>query len=348
MWPYIDTLSHLPGYKVCKFEFFSQATSANEEKYIASRRYRLNHWLPLVDTYPLATPTGLRFEHYHDEPLTGMISPWTVSTGANKEAEVNILVSKYEILDKSDDIDAYLEIGVGFLRYTAPYWLPMNAMKLAVHRKVQAFAEYKFSTLHQQQIGMSSFSTNSTNTSMRFTLKIIGTSLWIDVIEYAMDGATSIANATYNITTEGMEKFHIVFFLRGTKDCSAQATLSKTTFSGVDVMSPKEEIWFPNNPAIFRVPEANIRSAKLPLIQQPHKAFIEDGSLEISSPMTSPLWFNTLKYLVDYTVEPCVFTDVEGNPWLVCLGDLKGDGPSNRRGQIRSGYSLSMPILVIH
>lgn len=348
MWPYIDKISHLPGYRACKFEFFSQATAANMERYIASKRYRLNHWMPLVGTYPLATPTGLRFEHYYDEPLTGMVSPWTVSTGIGRQSEVNILVSEYKVLEHNINMDSYLEIGVGFLRYTAPYWLPMNAMKLAVHRKMQAVTEYKFTTLRQQSLGLSSYNSNTSNTSIKFTLKIMDNVLFINVVEYGADGVTSIANATRSITVSFDESYHVLFFIRGTTDCAAQATLVKTEFSGTDDISPKEEVWFPNNPTMFKVPEANIRSAKLPLIQQPHKAFIEDGSLEISSPMTSPLWFNTLKYLVDYTVEPCVFTDVEGNPWLVCLGDLRGDGPSNRRGQIRSGYSLNMPILVMH
>ena len=346
MWPYVELMHHLPGHSACRFEFYSQITTAKEERYLASRRYRLNHWLPLVDTYPMATATGLRFEHYHDEPLTGMVSPWTLSTGLGKMSEASIYVSKYDILQQGIDADSYLEMGVGFLKYTAPYWLPMNAMKFAIHRKVSTFDNYYFTTLHQERTGPT-FVCNR-GSSVRFKLLINGNTLWLDAIEYADDGVTSTSTASHSIVVDSDEQFHVIFFVRGTKDCSAHVTLVKTVFAHAENMHEREIILFPHNPAVFRLPEANIRSSKLPLIQQPHKAFIEDGSLEISSPMTSPLWFNTLKYLVDYTVEPCIFTDVESNPWLVCLGDLKGDGPSNRRGQIRSGYSLNMPILVMH
>jgi len=357
MLPYVDLNLSLPGFERSRLEYFSPETVAYEERYANSSRYRLNHWQPIIDTFPTATQKGLRFHHYREDPLVGMVSSFYVKTGEPSFTE--IFVRSHKFIPPNPYVlgpnPPWQEIGVGFLRYSAPWWLPMDAMQFSIHRRVGWPIETRFRTFHQEgamaspSMPIPVFSVATAGVSILFQLTTVGTKLHIHMTEYGLDGVTALNFATADLETfETDVPYRIVFFLRGSTDTEGYATLSATKFSTGLGLSPRETIYFVENPIEFKVPEANMRHARLPLIQQPHVAYIEDGSLELSSPMCQPIWFNLLKYLVSYTVEPCHYTDPFGNVWLCCLSDLHGTGPSNRRGQIRTGYTLTMPVLVMH
>lgn len=109
----------------------------------------------------------------------------------------------------------------------------------------------------------------------------------------------------------------------------------------------REQIYFYENPTEYLLPLGPLQLPQLSIYSQPHVAYIEDGTIELSAPAAPLGWVNLLYFLVDSTVEPMVFSDIVGDKWLTCFQSAMGKG-RKVQGTTKSGYELKLPVLVVH
>lgn len=332
----------VPNLRRCYFEFYSQETLNKVDRYRAHKRYRLNKWQPLMDTFPATSQDGLIFTASEACPLTGIASTWEI-----QPAEVGKVVFRLPFCGTTliPGVGNFADVGAGFLRYTEPWWLPTEAMALACYRSMQAAPKTYFTTLHKEPV-VGVVGSCGLGPGCIFELEKTATNLSITFTEYNSLGSVALTSSTCSVPIEANATYWPALFFRalgGTISC---------ILGGTDILFPttiaeRERIWFHTNPTTYTPPIAPLRTPPISIYPMPHYALIEDAAIELSTPMTSPLWFNLLCYLIDTTVEPMIFSDIEGKQWLTCFESLMGKG-KHIRGETRSGYDLTLPVLVVN
>lgn len=326
----------------CYFEFFSQETLDKIDRYTGYKRYRLNKWQPLMDFFPSTSQDGLVFSASDACPLTGIASTWEI-----QPAETGKVIFRLPFCNTSlyPGTDNFVDVGAGFLQYIEPWWQPMEAMALACYRSIQPAPKVYFTSLHKEPV-VGVVGSCGLGPGCVFELEKTATQLSITFTEYSALGSVVLASTSCSVNIEETATYRPVLFFRalgGTITC---------ILGGTDILFPstiaeKERIWFHQNPTTYTPPIAPIRMPGVSIYPMPHYALLEDASIELSTPMTTPLWFNLLCYLIDTTIEPMIFSDIEGKQWLTCFESLMGKG-KHIKGNTRSGYDLTLPVLVVN
>lgn len=334
----------VPGVKRCYFEFRSQEVLSPINRYRGKKRYRFNKFYPLTDRFPEVSYEGLQFivSPGGAQGLIGIKTPWDLPV----DGEVIFRFSSSDV--QLHEPTGFAEVGVGFLQHNAPWWWQLDSLSFFAKRTIASPASLSFNTLHNTIIPTAS-SVCGIGNSFTFHVKRNSDSFVIQFAEYLFSNPTPVATASYTfpLETEEAGEQAIVMYCRAV-DASATFTLARTDFIGCeDEITPLERVFFHENPAEYTPPIGPIQTPVLDIYSQPHTAFIEDASIEISSPLTPASWFNLLCYLVDSTAEPMVFYDIEGNAWLTCFAEVTGAGKKSR-GDTVTGYTLTLQVLVVH
>ena len=346
--PYLTPL-HLPSSEAtrCKFVFNTKGLTAKDDNYRGKLRYRFNKWQPVSASLPLMHSSGLVFSANQECGLTGIASVFTIPWDAN--GSVNFLFGP-TIMKKFDILagDVY-EMGVGFLKYTAPYWGLAQACEFRCERRFQAGdTKRHYYGLNNVKIPTMSASWDP-NRYAGFTLWFTSTTLTITYAEYTEGGITLYSDSrTYAYTNPEQTPYRVVFYMQTSPKAEVESTLIRTKIDVDKVkLAPIETIYFRDQPADYIPPLAPLRDPGVHLYNPPHVALIEDATLSVGSPTVTPEWWGILKFLVSAAPETCVFTDPDGTEFRVCFQDLTAK-TANLTGYKGIGYDLTMAVMVPH
>lgn len=334
MLPYLRS-ADIHGMHRCYFKFYSPDTVSMVERYRYNKRYRFNRWVPLSDFTPTPSQYGLKFSFSDKYPLLGMDTAQVLPVGGSGYGSVYFSKMDYTLLKSS----GFIEVGIGIRAYRSPYWWPLDSFELSVrrsHNKV-LFHGLRSELIQQQSSGVPII-------SGKFEASINGNQLTVVFTEFTLDG--TVIN-TYSKTITGeCGPYSITVFGRA-QDGKCETLMVKSELSGFPC-TRDETIQFIENPEIFNIVDAPLRAASINIYPQPHTAYIEDADIKMSSHFCNTQWFNILKLIIDGTVEPFYFYDIEGREWLVCMSDLSGQGRRGFLGRQNQGYDLTLPVLVVH
>jgi len=249
------------------------------------------------------------------------------------------------------------EVGLGILRYDSPYWGAMGGMELAIRRGPTYI---QVTGLRSEPIQL--WSSPNLQTSAKFEARIDGATgeLHVAITEFDATGAATGTPRMWSAPmmppdaplpgeTEEPHKYRFVMFGRAVEgSCDTLLARSELTNYSRPFWGSQEFLPFVENPETFNIVDGSPRQPETHIYPQPHIAYVEDGDIQCSSVFCDEQWFNILTMLIDSTVEPFFFYDIEGRQWLCCFEDLTGAGRRGYLGRHRNGYSLSMPILVVH
>ncbi len=341
------------GVQRCYFEFRSQEVSQWIDRYRGCRRYRFNKFLPISERFPEPTTGGLKFTVAEMETL-GLIGIKT-TVGLPTNGEVIFRFSSSE-LQELQDVGGFAEIGVGFIQYESDWWWPVDGLGFSCRRQLGATNQVLYTGLNSMPLSGSS---HLAGVGSAFTIaaKHRGDALELHFIEYAADGITPVVESVREQTGTHIlpdTTFQVMLYMRGI-GARASCILARTDFKWEPSvltentlnLDTSEKIYFYQNPAEYTLPIGAVQAPPVALYSQPHVAYIEDGTIELSSPSAPMGWVNLLFFLVDSTVEPMIFSDIEGKQWLTCFSEATGKG-RKQQGTIASGYTLQLPVLVVH
>ena len=335
------------GLHRCYFEFRSQEVLQLVDRYRGYKRYRFNKYVPISERFPEPTVNGLVFgiSSSVTERLIGMQTAWNLPAGCS-------LTFKFTNSTFTEQtLDGFAELGVGFRQFDSAWWWAVDALNFSCRRRTGTTNEVQYHTLRSTPI-LGSTHLSGIGTAFMITAKHTGTQLELHYTEYAADGITPVVS---HVETQSIadpaEAYPVVMYCRGV-GAVAQYELSQTEIVKFIVpndltISPIEQIYFYENPSEYTLPIGPLQAPALDIYSQPHVAYIEDGTIQLSAPAAPQGWVNLLYFLLDSTVEPMVFSDITGAKWLTCFQEVTGKG-RKVQGKTASGYELRLPVLVVH
>ncbi len=332
------------GVTRCYFEFRSQEVLSHIDKYRGKKRYRFNKFYPITDRFPEVSYEGLQFtvSPSQAQKLIGVKTPWDLPVGG----EVIFRFSDSNVQLHSGE--GFAEVGIGFFQHDAPWWWQLDGLSFFAKRTIASNSSLSFNTLQNTLIPTASGPSGIGN-SFVFHVKRLTDKFVISFAEYLLDNPTPVSTSSYTFEFSDEEEGaqSVLMYCRAV-DATATFTLARTDFLGCEeVIAPLERVFFHENPTEYTPPVGTLQPPALDIYSQPHLAFIEDATIELSSPLTPASWFNLLCYLVDSTAEPMIFYDIEGNAWLTCFSSVVGAGKKSR-GDTITGYTLVLQVLVVH
>lgn len=340
------TPTDVPGSSRCCFTFYSQETTQKIDNYTGKRRYRFNKWQPVSSAMPYVHSKGLMFECNQWSSIIGMASAFTLDPTST--ATVEIVIGPQEDIDY-DPTKHQIELGVGFLKYTEEWWTIPQACDFLMKRQMGSTYNRRICTkLYDEDIPTTVTGFNSSNYA-KFKLIQTPVSLTIEYTELTETGAILFTD-THNlaISPDPQHPYRIVMYMEVTPGCVIRFPLRRTVIDcPSSLIQAKERIWFVENPSDYTPPVAPLRDYGPHIYKHPNKILIEDASIELGNTYSSFLWWNILKYLVDSTVESFLFRDIDGYTFRCVFGELTAT--EGMRSVSRGpGYSLTMPVVVVH
>lgn len=337
----------VPGSSRCCFTFFSQETVQRIDDYTGKRRFHFNKWQPISPTLPTVNAAGLMFECNQMSNLVGLVSTFAIDQ-SDATASVEIVIGPQELVNYDVSKD-FVELGVGFLKYTESWWDLTDACELLMRRQMGTGVNRRVCTkLNSEEIPMSVSTFNYAGYA-KYTLTQTPTSLSITYTELSAKGAIlSTETETIANTPDPDHPYHVVIYAHVTPGCVMKFPLRRTVINCPSTeIQTKERIWFIENPSEYTPPIASMRDYGPHIYKHPTKALIEDAVISIGNGYSSLLWWNILKYLVDSNLETFIFKDIDGYSFRCVFGELIAkDGM--RTAQRGPGYTLTMPVVVVH
>lgn len=336
----------VPGSSRCSFTFYSQETVQTEDNYTGKRRYRFNKWLPISSSMPTVNSAGLMFECNQFNHLVGMASAFTLDPTADVSVEI---VIGPQVFNNYDPAIHQTELGVGFLKYTESWWNLTQACEFLMRRRMGSTYNHRICTALQNVEILGTTSAFNYMNYAKFTLRQTPTALEIRYDELTETGLIIYTDTYVQPNTPDPDHpYHIVIYADVTPGCVMQFPVRRTVINGsTSPITPKETIWFLENPSSYTPPTAPMRDYGPHIYKHPIKALIEDSIIKVGSTYSSKLWWNVLKYLVDSNLESFIFKDIDGYTFRCVFGELRAtEGVrSTKRGP---GYELTMPVVVVH
>lgn len=341
---------YVPGLGRCRLEFFSADTASLKERYVGKRRHRFNKYDFLTDVAPLPTQEGLVFSCNSAQKMAGLVTSFRIP-GSGANFSYNCVLKNCALTGSCTE--AYVTMFI--MKYDAPYWTDLSGVASFMRREVQSGEVYYGSPLNTFGLSPVSHFRLNVASMFGFSVSIQGTSSIITYLEYDSQG-NLLGSQSWNKALDGLwDKYRVGFAIEVSPSNlpswrgSASCTLVKQdiTSAGGVVIPSRELIFFEQNPDAYELPIPTPRNESNNLYPLPHTAFIEDAKTKVSATTCSLEWYRKLKYLVDTTIEPFKFTDIEGREFLCCFDKLKGS-PRRFKGNKKYGYELEMQLLMMH
>lgn len=335
----------VPGASRCKFVFYGEEVSSRDDIYRGKKRYRFNKWLPVSQAFPRLHSDGMIFQANQECNLSGIVSAWDIDPDVTGVVEFLLGPTKVNKWDAKTDI---LELGVGFLKYDAPWWGLAEGCSFICRRTIGVPSQRAFYTIKNSKIpGNRLF--NPDNFSS-YILEYDPNQLSITYTEYTASGV-AITTDTFNLPLQNVDntRYRIVLYLHAKgKDCNFEIPLVRTRIDVPNVkIAPVETIYFLENPSAFTTPVAQIRDHGIHLYHAPHRAMIEDSTITVANSWASHEWLRTLDFLITGSMETFLFTDPDGTEFRCCFEDLTANS-ARLTASKGVGYELRMPIVVVH
>ena len=335
----------VPGASRCSFTFFGSEIQQLDDIYRSKKRYRFNKWLPVSAAFPRLHSAGMIFNATQECKLAGIVSAWTIDPDVTGTVEFLLGPTKVNKWNAKTDI---LELGVGFLKYDAPWWGLAEGCSLVCRRTIGNPSQRAFYTLNNNQIpGVRLFNPNFFSS---YILKYSPTQLSIIYTEYTSAGI-ALTTDTFDLPLQNTDrtKYRVVLYLHANgRDCNFEIPLVRTKIDVPNVNIAKiERVYFLENPSSFTTPVAQIRDHGIHLYHAPHRALIEDSTITVANSWASHEWLRTLDFLVTGSMETFLFTDPDGTVFRCCFEDLVANS-ARVTGSRGVGYELRMPVVVIH